>query len=279
MANIWRFVLRRQVKLTSRIMALSYNDYLKIDQLLNLQQARSPGPEHDELLFIITHQVYELWFKQMLHEVDHLCGLFSRGDRNRALHTLKRLEKILKTLTQQIDILETLTPLEFNAFRDRLETASGFQSIQFRELEFVLGQKNQRKLVTEESQAQQAPRLQQRFQQATLWDAFLQFLHQAGHAIPDTELNRDVTQAIQPSSDTQVVLLTVYRDDPLLSEICEALVDFDEGMQEWRYRHVKMVERTIGTKFGTGGSAGAEYLRTTLFKPLWPDLWEIRANL
>ena len=112
-----------------------------------------------------------------------------------------------------------------------------------------------------------------------MWDAFLQFLHQAGYAVPDADLNRDITQAVQPSPNTQTLLLTIYRNDPLLSEICEALVDFDEGMQEWRYRHVKMVERTIGTKFGTGGSAGAGYLRQTLFKPLWPDLWEIRSSL
>ena len=260
-------------------MAVTYNEYLKIDQLLALQQARSAGPEHDELLFIVIHQVYELWFKQILHEVDFLQQLFNQGDRNRALHTLKRLEKILKTLTQQVDILETLTPLEFNAFRDRLETASGFQSLQFRELECVLGLKPKQKMAAISAEPKPQSRLQQRLTAPSLWDGFLQFLHLNDCAVPPSALRRDVTQAVTVDTEVQNLLLTIYRIDPLLSEICEAMVDFDEGLQEWRYRHVKMVERTIGSKFGTGGSSGAEYLKSTLFQPLWPDLWEIRAKL
>ncbi len=259
-------------------MALTYSEYLKIDELLSLQQVRSDGPDHDELLFIITHQVYELWFKQIIHELEHLCQLFTGGDRHRALHTLKRLGKILKTLTQQIDVLETLTPLEFNSFRNRLESASGFQSEQFRELECILGLRDKNTLA-KLKQDNPSSKIAARIKQASLWDAFLHFLNNAEHLIPQTYLNRDVEQAIAPSPEIQKVLITIYRSDPLISEICEALVDFDEGLQEWRYRHVKMVERTIGVKMGTGGSAGAEYLRTTLFKPLWPDLWAIRSDL
>ena len=260
-------------------MTLSYNTYLKIDQLLGLQQALSDGPEHDELLFIVTHQVYELWFKQIIHELDHLSQLFNRGDRNRALHTLKRLAKILKTLTQQVDILETLTPLEFNTFRDRLESASGFQSMQFRELEMLLGLKDPKKIETLNLADDGALRVQQRYLQASLWDAFLVFLNNSQHPVSGAVLNRDVRQPLIANPELQKVLIDVYHNDPLISEICEALVDFDEGLQEWRYRHVKMVERTIGAKFGTGGSPGAAYLRETLFQPLWPDLWEIRSQL
>lgn len=260
-------------------MALTYNEYLKVDQLLTLQNQRSQGPEHDELLFIVTHQVYELWFKQVLHEVDFLHELFLQGDRNRALHTLKRLEKILKTLTQQVDVLETLTPLEFASFRDSLETASGFQSIQFRALEFSLGAKDAAKLNPPNAGQHHTQLLRQRYEQPSLWDAFLHFLNRDGHPVPEVQLKRDVTQVIVGDVKLQAVLINLYRSDPLSVEICEALIDFDEGLQEWRYRHVKMVERTIGTKFGTGGSAGAAYLRETLFKPLWPDLWAIRAKL
>ncbi len=260
-------------------MAMTYSDYLKITELLALQQERSNGPEHDELLFIVTHQVYELWFKQILHELDYLHSLFNEGERNRALHTLKRLEKILKTLTQQVDVLETLTPLEFNTFRDRLETASGFQSVQFRELECVLGVKQHDKIAAMEISPQDRQRLQKRIDSPCLWDGFLQFLKCNQHAVPNSALARDVTQSVVANPELQTLLVNLYRNDALLSEICEALIDFDEGMQEWRYRHVKMVERTIGVKFGTGGSPGAAYLRTTLFQPLWPDLWEIRAQL
>lgn len=254
-------------------MSITYNSYLKINQLLALQQEQSYGPEHDELLFIITHQVYELWFKQILHEVDHLCVLFNQGDRNRALHTLKRLAKILKTLTQQVDVLETLTPLEFNSFREALETASGFQSVQFRELEIALGNKSPEKKASPKASSVEKQRLEHRFQQSSLWDCFTQFIKQNGF-----QFDHGV-ESNQPNPQLQAILINIYRNDPLITEICEAMIDVDEGIQEWRYRHVKMVERTIGTKFGTGGSSGADYLRTTLFKPLWPDLWEIRAKL
>ena len=260
-------------------MPLTYSSYLKIDELLSLQQPRSEGPEHDETLFIIIHQVYELWFKEVLHELDYLQTNLLDNNTPPALHTLKRILTILKTMVAQIDILETMTPLDFLSFRDRLESGSGFQSAQFRELEFVLGVKSRKMLEHHPAGSAGRERLERRFAEPTLWDAFMRYLADNGWSIPDDVLNRDVTQPIEPSAKVQETLIDVYRKDRGTTQICERLVDFDEGLQEWRYRHVKMVQRTIGTKRGTGGSAGAEYLQTTLFKPVFPDLWAIRTEL
>ena len=258
---------------------LTYASYLKIDELLSLQDPVSNGPEHDEMLFIIIHQVYELWFKEVLHEVDYVVKLLLADDLARAQHTMKRILTILKVLVAQLDILETMTPVEFLTFRERLEEASGFQSHQFRELEFVLGGKSQWAISRYPKHEPALKRLQQRYEDPTLWDAFLHCLAREGYPVPNELLERDVTQRIEPSPELQEVLVNVYRRDPALSELCERLVDLDEGLQEWRYRHVKMVERTIGTKPGSGGSAGADYLRQTLFKPAFPDLWGIRGRL
>ncbi|WP_285763798.1 tryptophan 2,3-dioxygenase [Biformimicrobium ophioploci] len=260
-------------------MSVTYSSYLKVDELLQCQHPLSDGPEHDELLFITIHQSYELWFKQVLHELDFLMELFNKGDRNRALHTLKRVDTIYRTLIQQVDILETLTPLEFLSFRDRLSTASGFQSYQFRELEFLFGAKDASKLDVYEKDSGHYKRIEKRLQSPTLWDAFLQLLKQEGYAVPEVLLKRDWTQRSEPSEKVQKLLIDIYRNDPLLAEICEALVDIDTSLQQWRYRHVKMVERTIGSKMGTGGSSGVGYLQSTLFRPVFPDLWAIRAEL
>jgi tryptophan 2,3-dioxygenase len=259
--------------------ALTYGRYLCIDELLSLQRPRSDGPEHDELLFIVIHQVYELWFKELLHEIDFVRQLLTEDAPHRAQHTLKRILTILKVAVGQIDILETMTPLEFQSFRTRLEAASGFQSDQFRQIEFVLGLKTAGALerFPEASRARLA--LQQRYHEPTLWDAFLHYLAREGYAVPQALLARDVTAPIEPSTDLQQLLVALYRGDAKNAELCERLVDLDEGMQEWRYRHVKMVERTIGGKPGTGGSAGAAYLRGTLGQPLFPDLWQIRSQL
>jgi len=260
-------------------MPLTYSNYLKLDQVLSAQQPLSDGPEHDELLFIIIHQVYELWFKQVLHELDYLQQKLEANDTPRALHTLRRILTILKTMVAQIDILETMTPLEFLSFRHRLESASGFQSHQFRELEFVLGHKRHGVLVHYPEDMAARRQLEQRYQQPSLWDSFLRYLAANGYSIPPELLGRDVSQPIQPSPEIQQILIGVYRSNPTLTQVCENMVDFDEGIQEWRYRHVKMVERTIGAKQGTGGSAGVGYLQTTLLKPLFPDLWAIRTEL
>jgi tryptophan 2,3-dioxygenase len=259
--------------------AVTYGSYLCVDDLLSLQRPRSDGPEHDEILFIVIHQVYELWFKEMLHEIDYVRRLFEQDDPHRAQHTLKRILTILKVMVAQLDILETMTPLEFMSFRQRLEAASGFQSDQFRQLEFVLGRKSRQSIArfAENSRARQA--LDRRFAEPTLWDAFLRYLSREKYPVPESQLSRDVTAPIEPSTEVQKILIDVYRSDAKNAEMCERLVDLDEGIQEWRYRHVKMVERTIGVKPGTGGSAGAAYLRTTIGSPLFPDLWEIRAQL
>ena len=259
--------------------SVTYGSYLAVDELLALQRPRSEGPEHDEMLFIVIHQVYELWFKQVLHEIDHVIALLDAGDAYRAQHSLKRILTILKVLVAQLDILETMTPLEFQSFRQRLEAASGFQSDQFRQLEFVLGNKSRPAIdrFVAGSRARQA--LEQRFTAPTLWDAFLKYLSRETYAIPAALLARDVTARVEASPELQETLIDLYRRDPKHAEMCERLVDLDEGMQEWRYRHVKMVQRTIGAKVGTGGSSGAEYLAKTLMTPIFPDLWEIRSRL
>ncbi len=257
--------------------ALTYNNYLRIDDLLSLQRPRSN--EHDEVLFIVIHQVYELWFKELLHELDRACRLLEEDEPYKAQHTLKRILTILKVLVAQLDILETMTPAEFLTFRERLEAASGFQSDQFRQLEFVLGLKSGQAIhrFPEGSRGRQA--LERRLHEPSLWDAFLRYLSREGYPVPAAQLQRDPPTRVEPSPEVQQILIGVYRGDPKNSELCERLVDLDEGVQEWRYRHVKMVERTIGTKRGTGGSAGAEYLKTTVGRPAFPDLWEIRTKL
>jgi tryptophan 2,3-dioxygenase len=258
--------------------SLTYGSYLKVDELLRLQAPKSAGPEHDEMLFIVIHQVYELWFKQVLHEVDFLCASLGQGETWRALHTLDRVRTIFKTLVAQVDILETMTPTEFLSFRDYLESSSGFQSWQFRELEFLLGHKRPVMLKYYDEAPQALPQLERRLAQPTLWDAFLAYLHAQGYPVPEADLHRDVTQPLAPSPGVQDLLLRAYREDPMLALLCERMVDLDEGIQEWRYRHVKMVERTIGHKRGTGGSPGVGYLHTTI-KPLFADLWAIRSRL
>jgi len=260
-------------------MALTYGEYLRLDQLLDAQSPQSEGPEHDEWLFITTHQVYELWFKQMLLEVSELCRALEHGQTHRALAELKRLLTILKTLVQQVDVLETMTPMSFSSFRARLATASGFESVQFRLFELALGHKRASVLAHYPEGSSERARLSQALETRSLWDAFLRYLLRAGFVVPHAALERDVREPIAPSQEVQDLLLQVYREDALASQLCERLVDLDEGIQEWRYRHVKMVERTIGTKPGSGGSSGADYLKSTLWKPLFPDLWAIRVKL
>jgi tryptophan 2,3-dioxygenase len=171
-----------------------------------------------------------------------------------------------------------MTPLEFLSFRARLESGSGFQSVQFRELEFALGKKNA-KAIERVPAGEARRRLERRLAEPTVWDAFLRYLARAGHPVPPELLSRDVTRPVEASPALQPVLIDIYRRNALAATLCERMVDLDEGIQEWRYRHVKMVQRTIGAKPGTGGSSGAAYLMTTLNTPLFPDLWEIRAHL
>lgn len=254
--------------------ALNYSNYLKVEELLNLQQPLSDGPEHDELLFIVIHQTYELWFKEMIHEFAAAQQSLEAGDTHRALSILGRIRTILKICVAQIDILETMTPLQFNSFRSRLGESSGFQSAQFREIEAILGRRDKR--AASHLLPKDKERVEGWMNSPSIWDSVLRYVVTRGYKIPNHIISRDVTKAYESSTEVQDVLVELHRKDPEASLVFERLVDIDEGLQEWRYRHVKMVERTIGRKTGTGGSSGADYLRETLFHPTFADLWEIR---
>jgi tryptophan 2,3-dioxygenase len=255
---------------------LTYTSYLKLDRLLELQEPRSPRAEHDELLFIVIHQVYELWFKLLLHELDKIRRDFTANDLFGAIATFKRARTVMKTVVGQLDILETMTPMSFAAFRSRLETASGFQSAQFRALEFVVGQKRADLLKGFESRPAEHVALVRRLKERSVVDHFYDLLEHRGVAIPAELRARDVTLPAVASEAVQDGLCRLYREQPDMAILLELMTDFDEGLQEWRYRHVKLTERTIGNKAGTGGSSGIEFLKATLFKPVFADLWVIR---
>lgn len=258
---------------------LTYSSYLKVEELLRLQAPRAEPAQHDEMLFIIIHQVYELWFKLLLHELDRCKPELSAGDLFGAIARFKRLRTVMKTLVGQLDILETMSPLSFLAFRDRLETASGFQSAQFRAVEFVLGYKRPEMLEHYTREGDLLAMLERRLAERSLVDHFYDFLARSGARVPERLRVRDVTRPNEPDEELQRELVRLYREAPDVAILLELMTDFDEGLQEWRYRHVKMVERTIGNQRGTGGSPGAEYLRQTLFRPVFPDLWAIRQQL
>jgi tryptophan 2,3-dioxygenase len=246
--------------------ALTYTSYLALDDVLRAQHPRSD--EHDEMLFIVIHQVYELWFKQLLHEVAHLQGRMVAGDTPHVLHTLRRVLTILKVAVAQVDVLETMTPRQFLGFRGRLDAASGFQSAQFREFEAVLGRRDRQVLAHYPEGGDARGRIEAAMARPSLFDSFLAYLATQGYDV-----------ARKGPEQLQRTLVEVYRDDGEPAQVAERLVDLDEGLQEWRYRHVKMVERTIGAQPGTGGSSGVAYLRTTLSRPVFPDLWAIRSEL
>lgn len=245
---------------------LNYATYLQLDSLLNSQKLESDN-EHDEMLFIIIHQSYELWFKQILHELFELYNSFSSNNSSNIVSTLKRIRSILKVLTSQFDVLETMSPFSFNSFRKYLGTASGFQSMQFRELEIVLGIK---KIEPQNSHVSSHKALYNKYKNNSIWLAFLDFIK--------TNVQPEINKVPPSETDsTKLVLLHIYKNHSIYTEIAELLLDVDEGLQEWRYRHLKLVERTIGlgTK-GTGGSAGFDYLKSTIYLSFCPDLWEIR---
>ncbi len=254
-----------------------YRSYLALDEILGAQRPRSR--EHDEILFIVIHQVYELWFKQLLHEAGRAQRLLEEGDGPRAMHTMRRIRAILKTVVSQLDVLETLTPAQYSGFRGRLEAASGFESAQFRELEAVLGRRDASVLAHYDPAGDEHVRISAAMARRSMFDSFLAYLAACGWTVPDRALDRDVAAPAQPSAAVQELLADVYSAEGEPAQVCEGLLDIDEGLQEWRYRHVKMVERTIGDKAGTGGSSGAAYLRETLFAPAFPDLWAVRSRL
>jgi tryptophan 2,3-dioxygenase len=248
---------------------LTYGSYLRLDELLASQQPLTDV--HDEMLFVIIHQVYELWFKQILHETGLLQQRLEDGDGAGALATAHRIAKILKTVVGQMDVLETMTPQQFARFRPDLGSSSGFQSTQFRRIEAVYGRRHF-------SSTGGDPVLPELLARRPVFGSLLCYLRAAGWPVPDEVLDRDPREQWPGDDRVLAVLARVYAEAGPAAEVCEALVDVDEGIQEWRYRHVKAVERIIGAKLGTGGSTGVEYLRGTLFHPFFPDLWEIRSR-
>jgi tryptophan 2,3-dioxygenase len=257
--------------------SVNYTSYLALEEILGAQRPRSD--EHDEILFIVVHQVYELWFKQLIHELRYLQRMLEEGNDPRAFATFKRVLTILKLVVAQLDVIETMTPVQFLEFRDRLEAASGFQSGQFRELEAILGRRDPGVLDAYHEGGVDYDRVKAAMARPSVYDSFLRYLAASGYDVPEEVLERDVTQPVEESAGVQAALLEAYRDDSGPAQVAERMVDFDEGLMEWRYHHVKMVERTIGSRPGTGGSAGAAYLRTTLHKPFFPDLWAVRSEL
>jgi tryptophan 2,3-dioxygenase len=256
--------------------SLTYTSYLALEEILGAQRPKSD--EHDEILFIVVHQVYELWFKQLIHELRYLQRMLEDANDARAFATFKRVLTILKLVVQQLDVIETMTPVQFLSFRERLESSSGFQSGQFRELEAILGRRDPGVLTAYHEASVDYERVKAALERPSVYDSFLRYLAEKGYPVPADDLERDVTQPVTESKGVQAALLQAYRDDAVPAQVAERLVDFDEGFMEWRYHHVKMVERTIGTRVGTGGY-GAEYLRSTLHKPFFPDLWAVRSEL
>ncbi|HEY0936206.1 MAG TPA: tryptophan 2,3-dioxygenase family protein [Trebonia sp.] len=248
---------------------LTYGSYLRLDDLLSSQAPLTDS--HDELLFVIIHQVYELWFKQILHEAALLQARLEDHDSAGALATARRIAKILKTVVGQLDILETMTPRQFAAFRPELGRSSGFQSAQFRYLEAVLGRRDFSSVTDPVLVAIMARR--------PLFASLMRYLSAGGWPVPAEVLDRDPREPWPGDPVIRGLLAEAYAGAGAAAEVCEALVDIDEGVQEWRYRHLKMVERIIGLRTGTGGSAGSAYLRSTLFRSAFPDLWEIRSTL
>jgi tryptophan 2,3-dioxygenase len=265
---------------------LTYGSYLQLGRLLSAQTLESDPPAHDELLFITIHQVYELWFQQLLHEAtaardamlsarpgqtDPSTGSGQRDNRLWwAQHLLGRMHVVERVLVQQVDVLETMTPQDFLQFRQKLAPASGFQSVQFRELEFLSGAKDPsfvqrfRGLTDAEKE-----RLRRRLDEPTLWDAFVHVLDSKG--LP-TGSDAEITDAVRRAAHDRSRYADVWA-------LAEALLQHDENAAAWRARHVVMVERMIGTKTGTGGSSGAEYLRSRLDLRYYPLLWELRSHL
>ncbi|MGH2677250.1 MAG: tryptophan 2,3-dioxygenase [Actinomycetota bacterium] len=248
---------------------LSYSSYLRIAELLSLQSPLSRPAAHDELLFIVVHQAFELWFREMLFELEAVRDLMFAGDAHRARHLLARVHAVERLLIEQIEVIETMSPQDFLDFRSNLSPASGFQSVQFREIEFLGGLKERGHLNVVSGEEEE--RLRRRFDEATLWDAFCALMESNGLPMP-----ADDEEARRAS------LLKMARDRDAFAELwylSEDLLVHDELFSLWRQRHILMVERQIGTKRGTGGSSGAPYLRTTLDKRFFPELWELRSYL
>ena len=268
---------------------LTYGGYLKVRELISLQQLLSDPRQHDEMLFIIIHQVYELWFKELLHELDTIIERFN-ADQPLAAHRLvRRCIEIERVLVDQIAVLETMMPTDFLAFRDHLMPASGFQSFQFREIEYVSGLKDARFLKNYDPNSEEHARLEARLSQPSLADAFYAMLRRRGFNLPEVSTasggERSAnSEGPQEEAGRQRIseLKRIYQDAEGHYELfllTESLIEYDEMFSMWRLRHIKMVERMIGSKTGTGGSEGAAYLKKTVERQFFPELWELRSYL
>ncbi|KAA3605426.1 MAG: tryptophan 2,3-dioxygenase [Planctomycetota bacterium] len=258
---------------------LNYNSYLRVPELLGLQRVVSDPPHHDEMFFIVIHQSFELWFKEALHETDLLVQHLRSGSASKSLKVIKRINAIFQCLAQQIQLLHTLTPVEFAGFRDKLFPASGFQSVQFREVEFAYGLRDRFFLKFFEGNDFAMERLLKRLGEPSVYDEFLACLHRWGIPVPEAVLARDVEKPYEIDPELVNVLRDVYlkpEDDFHLVLLFEALLDFDTLFSQWRATHVLMVSRTIGGQVGTGGSSGREFLESRLPYRFFPELWEVR---
>ncbi len=260
---------------------LDYDGYLQVPELTALQRLRSDPPQHDETLFIIIHQTYELWFKQILHEIDAVIALLENDEPLEAYRLMRRCIEIQRVLVAQISVLETMTPLDFLAFRDHLFPASGFQSSQFREIEFLSGLKMRGYLKNYVPGTPARARLEARLEAPSLRDAFYALLRRRGFALPDEAAGNGEADdtAQQARIDALRQIYVASKDHYDLFLLAEGLIEYDEMFVLWRMRHVQMVERVIGGRPGTGGSEGAAYLRTTLERRLFPALWALRTHL
>jgi len=261
---------------------LTYNDYLRIPQLLSLQVPESSPPHHDEMLFIIIHQTYELWFKLVLHELEQAALMMQECRVLRARHFVYRVVEIMRVLVPQIHILETMSPVEFLEFRDRLMPASGFQSHQFREVEFAAGLKDARYLKFFEKRPEAIATLTARLEAPDLRDFYYQLLRDLGFAVP-ADISRAHLEEHEADREALfAAILPIYQspeEHMPLYLLTESLLTFDEFLALWREHHVRVVERIIGFKRGTGGSSGVGYLQTTTSKKCFPYLWDVRTRL
>ncbi|MDN4596967.1 tryptophan 2,3-dioxygenase [Leifsonia virtsii] len=261
---------------------MSYGSYLDLGTLLSAQRPVSRPPHHDELLFIIQHQTTELWLKLVLHELESARDLLRADDLSPALKRIARVKHIQRTLTEQWSVLATLTPTEYAEFRGFLGNSSGFQSYQYRAVEFVLGNKNRRMLSVFESDPAAHALLAELLEAPSIYDEFLRYLARAGFAVPPALLERDVTQAHVFAPELVPVFREIYEhaaDHWREYEACEEFVDLEDNFQLWRFRHLKTVQRTIGMKTGTGGSTGAGFLQKALELTFFPELYAVRTEI
>ncbi len=260
----------------------NYGGYLCLDRVLSAQHPLSDPPHHDEMLFIIQHQVSELWMKLIIHELQAAIDLIQAGDLDRASKILARVKQVQKQLFEMWAVLETLTPSEYNEFRHVFGNASGFQSVQYRQLEFLLGNKNARLIEVFPPGSESRARLEKVLHAPSIYDVFLAHLRKRGYAIPESCLERDFSQPHVFNPELLPAFVEIYRDTKNHWEayaLCEQLVDVEESFQLWRFRHMKTVERVIGFKKGSGGSSGVGFLKKALDLTFFPELIEVRTHL